>query len=166
MKDVAQREAVLLGQRDVETVVGGGRLQLKVEAAAKALAQSQAPGFVDASTEWRVDHQLHPATLVEEPLGDHRGLRGHSAQNRATLHDIFNGLLGAGVVEATFILQPGHCGSYVRLCRRKSHGRRMRQHLADLLPQPSNMLGQFFRPCRSFSTPERNGRWRTVRVLH
>ena len=48
VKDVAQRKAVLLGQRDVQSVVGGCGLQLKIERAAETLAQRQSPGLVDA----------------------------------------------------------------------------------------------------------------------
>ena len=47
MKNVSQRKAVLLGQRDVQSVVCSRGLQLKIEAAAKTLAQRQAPGLVD-----------------------------------------------------------------------------------------------------------------------
>ena len=43
VEDVGEREAVLLGKRDVDAVVGGGGLQFEVEAAAEALAQRQVP---------------------------------------------------------------------------------------------------------------------------
>ena len=51
VKDVGEREAVLLGERDVDAVVGGGGLQLEVEAAAEAFAQRESPGLVDAAAE-------------------------------------------------------------------------------------------------------------------
>src|SRR5690606_36200037 len=56
--------------------------QFEVEGAAEALAQRQAPGAIDAAAEWRMDHQLHAAGLVEEtfendfPLGGQRTERG------------------------------------------------------------------------------------------
>ena len=43
VEDIGEREAVLLGEGDVDAVVGGGGLQLEVEAAAEALAQGQVP---------------------------------------------------------------------------------------------------------------------------
>ncbi len=107
MKNIGQRKAVLLGQRDVQAVVGGGGLQFEIEAAAEALAQRQAPGFVDASAEGSVDHQLHAAAFIEEALGDDGVLRRHGAQDSAALQDVFDSLLGAGVVEAAFFFQPG-----------------------------------------------------------
>src|SRR5208337_5678977 len=65
LKNVGQREAMLLGQRDVQSVVGGRCLQFEIEAAAEALAQRQSPGFVDAAAKGRVDDQLHPSALIE-----------------------------------------------------------------------------------------------------
>ena len=38
LEDVGEGEAVLLGEGDVDAVVGGGGLQLEVEAAAEAFA--------------------------------------------------------------------------------------------------------------------------------
>src|SRR2546430_466695 len=55
MKNVGQRKAVLLGECDVDTVIRGSGLQFEIETAAKAFAQRQAPGFVDASTKGCVD---------------------------------------------------------------------------------------------------------------
>src|ERR1700757_2830451 len=66
LEDVGEGEGVLLGERDVEAVVGGGGLQLEVEAAAEALAQRQAPGLVDPAAEGRVQDELHAAAFVEE----------------------------------------------------------------------------------------------------
>ena len=60
---------MLLGERNVQPIVGGRRLQFEIEAAAKALAQRQSPGLVDASAKGGVDDELHSATLVEKSLG-------------------------------------------------------------------------------------------------
>ena len=97
---------MLLGERNVEAVVGGGGLQLEIERAAEAFAQREAPGFVDARAERRVNHQLHAAAFVEKALGDHGGLRGNGAQYGAAGEDVFDDLLGAGIVEAAFALEP------------------------------------------------------------
>ena len=74
MEDVGERETVLLAERNVEAVVGGGGLQFEIERAAELLAQRQAPGFVDARAEGRVNHELHAAAFVEEALGDNQFL--------------------------------------------------------------------------------------------
>ena len=49
MENVGERKAVLFAERDVQAVVGGGGLQFEIEGAAEALAQGEAPGFVDAA---------------------------------------------------------------------------------------------------------------------
>src|SRR5271170_7810820 len=70
MKDVAERKAVLIAERNVQAVVRGGGLQLEVERTAETFAQRESPGFVDAAAKGRVDYQLHAAAFVEEALGD------------------------------------------------------------------------------------------------
>src|ERR1700687_820470 len=96
LKNIRQRKAMLLGQGNVQAVVGGRRLQFEIEAAAESLAQRQSPGFVDAPAKRRVDDQLHPAALVKKSFGDDRLLRGHVAQHRAPFERVLNQLLGAG----------------------------------------------------------------------
>ena len=117
---------MLLGQGDIEAVVGGRRLQFEIEAAAEALAQRQSPGFVDASAERRVDDQLHAAAFVEEALGDDGGLSGNIAQHRASLQDVLNRLLGAGIVQPAFFLQPARLFRRPRLVLRDSNRRNIR----------------------------------------
>jgi hypothetical protein len=80
---------------DVQPIVRSGRLQLKVESHAETLAQRQSPSLVDAAAEWRVDHQLHASTFIEEPLGNHGRLRRDRAQHCPALQNIFDRLLGA-----------------------------------------------------------------------
>src|SRR5437879_11840962 len=117
MKNIAQRKTVLLRQSDVEPIVGSRRLQLEVEPAAEALAQSQSPGLVDSSAEWRMDYKLHAAALIKEAFRDHGRLGRHRAQNRAPLQDVFNRLLRTGIIKSAFILQPAHGRSDVGLRR-------------------------------------------------
>ncbi len=93
VEDVGERKAVLLGKRDVDAVIGGRGLQLKVEAAAETLAQGQAPSAVDARAKGRVDDKLHAAALVKEALGDDAALRRHRSENGAALGDVFRNLL-------------------------------------------------------------------------
>ena len=98
MKDVSEGKTVLFAERDIQTVVGGGSLQFEIERAAKTFAESESPGFVNAATKGGVDYELHAAAFVEEALGDYCCLRGNSSEQRATSHDVLDGLLGAGVV--------------------------------------------------------------------
>src|SRR6476660_1874347 len=56
VKNIGQRKAVLLSQRNVYAIVCCGCLQLKVERDAEALAQGESPGFVDARAERRMHH--------------------------------------------------------------------------------------------------------------
>ena len=84
-EDVGQRKRVLRSERQQQPVFGGRRLQLEVELAAEALAQRQSPRLVDAAAERRVQHQLHPAGLVEEALEDERVLRRQRAERVAAV---------------------------------------------------------------------------------
>src|ERR1700722_18182239 len=106
MKDIAQRETVLLAQRDIQAVIGGSGLQLKIKRATEALAQRQAPGFVDAGAERRVDDELHAAAFVEESLGDDYSLRRHCAQRSAAHGDVIDGLRRARIVQTTLLPEP------------------------------------------------------------
>lgn len=83
VEDIGEREAVLFGESDVDAVVGGRGLQLEVEAAAEALAESEAPGAIDAGSEGGVDDELHATAFVEEALGDDGALGGDSAEDSA-----------------------------------------------------------------------------------
>src|SRR5690348_7527816 len=107
-ENVGERKTVLLAERDVQSVVGGGSLEFKVEGTAKTFAESEPPGFVDACSEGRVDDELHAAAFVEEALGDDRCLRGDRTEQRAAGQNVFDGLFGAGVVQSAFVLQPAH----------------------------------------------------------
>src|SRR6266567_4408673 len=48
-----------------QRVLGRGGLQLEIELTAEALAQRESPRLVHAAAERRVQHELHPAGLVE-----------------------------------------------------------------------------------------------------
>src|SRR5258708_28542892 len=166
IENICQRKAVLLGQSDIRTVVGGRRLQLKVESNAETLAKRQAPGVVDAPAKRRMDDQLDAAAFVKKAFGNHSGLRWNSAQNGAALQNVFDRLLSAGIIEPAFFLEPSYGCRYIWLRRREADRRSMRQHLADLLPQLSNMLGKFLRPRWRFTSPERHTGGSTMRILH
>ena len=99
VEDVGEREAVLLGEGDVDAVVGGGGLQLEVEAAAEAFAEGEAPGFVDAAAEGGVEDELHAAAVVEEALGDDGGFGGNGSEDGAAGDDVGDELVGAGLAQ-------------------------------------------------------------------
>ena len=101
-KHIGEGKAVLLGERDIQAVVGGGSLQFKIEGTAESFPESEAPGFIDAASEGGVDDELHAAAFVEEAFGDDRFLCWDCPEHRATRHEVFDGLLGARVVEAAF----------------------------------------------------------------
>ena len=88
VEDIGEGEAVLFGRGDADAVVGGGGLQLEVEAAAEALAQGQSPGAVDARSEGRMDDELHAAAFVKEALGDDGTLGGNRAEDGAAFADV------------------------------------------------------------------------------
>ena len=69
-RHLLERQALAGPEREHHRVVARRRLQLEVEAAAEALAEGEAERAVDAAAERRVDHELHPARLVEEALED------------------------------------------------------------------------------------------------
>src|SRR5207245_8363982 len=83
-------------------------LQLEIKRAAEALAQRKPPGFVDARAEGSVNDKLHPATLVEEALGNDGRLCGNGSQNGAPGDNVFHGLLGARLIETAFEFEPIH----------------------------------------------------------
>ena len=97
VEDVGEREAVLLGEGDVDAVVGGGGLQLEVEAAAEAFAEGEAPGLVDAAAEGSVQDELHAAAFVEEALGDDGGFGGDGAEDGAAGDDVGDELQRGGL---------------------------------------------------------------------
>ena len=66
---------MLRAEREHDGVVGGRRLQLEIERAAKPFSQRQPPRAVQPDTERGVYHQLHAARLVEEPFHDDLVLR-------------------------------------------------------------------------------------------
>ena len=107
VEDVGEGEAVLLGEGDVDAVVGGGGLQLEVEAAAEALAQGEAPGLVEAAAEGGVQDELLAAAFVEEALGDDGGFGGDGAEDGAAVDDVGDELEGGGGAEAALALEEG-----------------------------------------------------------
>ncbi len=81
-------------ERQQHRVLGRRGLQLEVELAAEPLPERQPPGAVDPAPERGVDHELHPAGLVEEALGHDRVLSRQGAEEAAGLCEVFDELVG------------------------------------------------------------------------
>ena len=105
-RDLGKLEAMCGGQREDNIVLGRRRLQLEIEFAAKALAQRQSPGAVDAAAVGRMDDELHAADLVEEALEHDRVLRRQAAQRRMGRGKIFEQLLGRALGDPDFVDEP------------------------------------------------------------
>ena len=106
-----QRKAVAGRQRQDDGILGRRRLQFKIEGAAKAFAQSQAPGLVDAAAERRVHDQLRAAGFIEEALEDNLRARRQHAQRIARTRQIVDQLLRGDRVDADLFDQPAACRS-------------------------------------------------------
>ena len=106
LKDIAERERVLLGKRDIQAVVCCGGLQFKIKAPAEAFAQGQSPGFVDTSTKGCMQDKLHATTLIEESLRNNRGKRGHGAKHGPAVDDIGHELQRCALAEAALLAEP------------------------------------------------------------
>ena len=109
-ENVGERKRMLRPERQEHRVFGGRRLQLEIELAAEPLAQRQAPRLVDPAAERRMQHELHAAGLVEEPLEHERVLSGHDAERRASVRKVCDGLLGGYPVDACLVGQPASDG--------------------------------------------------------
>src|SRR5438128_3514251 len=123
MENIGEGKAVLLGERDVQAVVGCGSLQFKIEATAKSLAQGQSPGLVDARPERSVDDQLHATSFIKEAFGEERLLVGDGAQHGASLQYEFDCLLGGGIVKPPFPFWQGNRFSNSGLSLRTTDGK-------------------------------------------
>src|SRR5207237_10306911 len=166
MKNVSERKTVLLAERDIQPIVSSRGLQLEIERAAKTLAQRQPPGFVDARAKWGVDDQLHAAALVEKAFGDDGGLRGNSAEHRASSDDVFDGLLGAGLIEAALEFEPIQGRGDIRRYLCFGIWRNARDVGAEFLAPAGDVRGELLGARWSFTTPEGNVGRCSLRVFY
>ena len=157
-EDVGERKRVLRPERQQQRILGRRRLQLEVELPAEALAQRQAPGLVDAAAERRVQHQLHAARLVEEPLEHERLLRRHRRRARGGRRPRY--------ATACSAAPPSRAPVSLRQpCDRS--GRRhpgSSSRLSTVRAQIADRARQLVAPRRRLAEPERNGRRRALRV--
>ncbi len=150
-------------ERQQYGVVGGRRLELEIERHAELLSQPQSERPVDPGPERRVDDELHPPGLVEEPLehdvvvgGQHAAERrpagpqivddqggGHDFDTRSVPHEV-NGRLPPVEVEAFRhrAPEPGYLlGELVGAARGLAQPERDRGVLAGRIPHAHHAVG-------------------------
>ena len=161
VKDVVQREAVLRPQRQHDIVFGGGGLQLLVERAAELLAEGEAPGPVHPPAEGGVEHELHPAGLVEEAFEDDAPLRGNHAEGGLGRGEVLDGLLGGRVFDAGLGGEPSRS-----VFDTLEVGRLLgAEPPVDLGAQGGDLFGKLGGARRGLAEPEGNRRRLAVGVL-
>src|ERR1700746_2276041 len=144
IKDVGERKAVLLAQRNVQAIVGSGGLQLKIKGTAESLPQRKSPGFIDPRSERCMYHQLHSAAFVKKALCDYRGLRRNSSKRRPAGDYVLQSLFSALVIQSTFFFQPAHCCGH--RSRPFTHFQRTgTRESADFLAQLRDVRRKFIR---------------------
>src|SRR3970040_2402782 len=115
---------MLLDQGNAQAVIGRRRLELAVKTDAKAFAQREPPGAIDARAPGRMKNQLHAAGLVEETLGDNLILRRDSAEYLQRVGNVTNDLLGGTLRHGDLIHQP--------LCRPSALRQKLRHGFAQV----------------------------------
>ena len=150
-EDVGERERVLRPEREHQRVFRRGGLQLEVELTAEALPQREPPCPVHTAAEGRVQHELHAARFVEEPLEDERPLRRNHAERAVSLGEIRKRLVGGVQGQARLRREPrneilpAEAGSREpRIHRRAQVAHRARQLVAPgrRLPEPERNVGR------------------------
>src|ERR1700678_2200974 len=102
LEDVHQCKTVLLGERDIDAVVGRSCLKFKIEAAAEPFAQGKAPRLVNTSSERRMQDKLHASALVEESLSNNSDLGRNCAQYSPACNNVVDQLQSAGFAYLAF----------------------------------------------------------------
>src|SRR4051812_40669862 len=163
---------MLRAERKEQGVFGGRSLKLEIELTAETLAEGQAPCPVHPASEGCMDHQLHPTSLVEEPLGHNCLLGWQGAEHSLRLGEILHQLVRSHVRRTPPPL-------FLRAQRdrgisssRRQYGRHPRCRIGPILqpllnpaPQLRDRGRQLVAPSRRFPEPEGNARWLAVRIL-
>ena len=159
---------MLLGEGDVESVVGCSSLQFEIEAAAETLAQRQTPGFVDARAKRRMNDQLHAAAFIEEALGNDCALRGNGPENSPAFENVLNGLRRAGFIEATFVqFEPGDRSRRPAADLRETARPERTPGRRSLISRRSSATCSDSSCVRAGASPSQKGtrRWRAMRIF-
>ena len=176
--DVLEWETVAGRQRQHDRVLGGCRLQFEVELAAEALAQGKTPGAIDAAAERRMDDQLGAAGFVEEALHREFALGRQHAQSGLRGAEVVDDLACGGFADADLLDQPCLCfcrsgvgattfrsrAMHRRGCAARA--RRITETVRDFLAQTRHRKRKLIAASRRLAEPERDRRWRALRVLH
>ena len=150
-----QRERMRRAERQEDALLRRRRLQLEIEALAELLAQSEAPGAVDAAAERRVQHQLHAARFVEEAL-EHQRLRGRNgAECALALAEIGRDLLRRGSRQE--VMPDKKIDGRTELSLAPRHVRPRQQGICARA-QPRYRRGHFVAARRRLAEPERHRR--------
>ena len=157
-RNFVELEAVRGGEREHDVVLGSGGLQLEIELAAKAFAQRQTPGAIDAAAIGRMDDELHAARFIEEALQHDGILRRQAAERRVRRSEIFDQLLARRLCDADLRRS-------ANATRSAPVGSRSQRCGSDLVAQARHRLGELIAAARRFAEPERNGRRHAVRVF-
>ena len=91
---------------EIQSIICGRGLQFEVEATADLLPQRHTPGPVDLGSEGCVNHQLHAAALIKEPLGNHFVLRWDHAEDPLALFYVGDQLPAGLLVDPGFRHHP------------------------------------------------------------
>ena len=153
-RDFPQLEAVRLGERQHDVILGRRRLQLEVERAAEPLAQGETPRAVHPAAVGGVNHELHAPGLVEKALEDDRVERRQASQGGAPGGEVLEQLQRGLLVERDGFGQP--------LPRRPGP---LGQMPLDVASQPGDGEGELIASSRRLSQPEWNRGWLSMCIL-
>ena len=153
-EDVRERERVLRSERQQQRVLCRGSLQLEIELPAKALAEREAPRFVDPAAERRMEDELHAAGLVEKALEHERLLRGDGSEHATAFGEVGQELRSSLRGQTGLGDQP-----LLRDVRSTDPPIGFGTEIAD-------RARQLVAPRRRLAEPEWNGRRRAFRIGH
>src|SRR6266481_3232463 len=109
MENIGESKTMLIAKGNVQTIIGGCGLKLKIKRPAKSFAQRKSPRLVNPPAKRSMNHQLHAAAFIEKPLRYNCSLSRNVAQNRASRENIFHNLFRSALIQPTFLFQPGYC---------------------------------------------------------
>src|SRR5262245_58587045 len=152
---IGEVEAVRGGERQDDVILRCRRLELEIELAAEAFAQSEPPGAVDAAAIGRMDHELHAARLVEEALKNESLERRQRAKRTIGGAEVVDDLLGRCAVDPEIVHSPV----------KRTRGAAAVEAVLDLRAKARDRLRELVGTSRRLAKPEWNSRRLAVRVL-
>ena len=150
---------MLRTEREQNRVFGSRRLQFEVELPAESLPQRKTPRLVDPAAERRMQHELHSAGLVKEPLEHQRLLRRDDAKRAAAFGKVIDDLLDGAGGQSRLAGEPVATASAAT----PAHDPRC---VVDRSAKIADGARQLIASRRRFAKPEWNVRWNPLRVSH